>query len=84
MTAHGVLRHVLDDEIARLTQKIEAQLRSSRRDPAAPPGFGDLGTINPALLLHRLWLAHTRDDVQTALHEAHLRAVAAACAKLPG
>ncbi|MGH3936694.1 MAG: type III-B CRISPR module RAMP protein Cmr6 [Pseudonocardiaceae bacterium] len=84
MTAHGVLHHVLDDEIARLTQKIETQLRSSRRDPAEPPGFGDLGTINPALLLHRLWLAHTRDDVQTALHDAHRRAVAAACAKLPG
>ncbi|HKR49617.1 MAG TPA: type III-B CRISPR module RAMP protein Cmr6 [Pseudonocardiaceae bacterium] len=83
MTVHGVLRHVLEDEVARLTRRIEERLRSARRDPAAPLRFGDLGTINPGLLLHRLWLADTRDDVQTALHEAHLRAVTTACRKVP-
>lgn len=83
MTVHGVLRHVLGDEATQVTRKIEEHLRDARRDPAAPPGFGDLGSINPALLLHRLWLADARDDVQTALREAHLRAVAAACQKVP-
>jgi len=83
VTVHGVLRHVLAGEVAQLTRKIEDQLGSRRRDHAAPPGFGDLGTINPALLLHRLWLADARDDVQTALREAQLRAVAAACEKVP-
>ena len=83
MTAHGVLRHVLADEVAQLAQKIEEELSSRRRDSTEPSGFGDLGTINPALLLHRLWLADARDDVQTALREAHLRAVAAACEKVP-
>ncbi|MGH3937595.1 MAG: hypothetical protein ACRDTG_03025, partial [Pseudonocardiaceae bacterium] len=88
MTAHGVLRHVLAGEIDQLTGKIEAQLSARSRDPAAPAGFSDLGTINPALLLHRLWLdgdrnAMNRDEVRTALKEAHLRAVAAACAKVP-
>ena len=83
MTVHGVLRHVLAGEVAQLARKIEDELRSRRRDHAAPPGFGDLGTINPGLLLHRLWLDADRDDVQTALREAHLRAVAAACEKVP-
>jgi len=83
VTVHGVLRHVLAGEVAQLARKIEDQLRSRRRDHAAPPGFGDLGTINPGLLLHRLWLDADRDDVQTALREAHLRAVAAACEKVP-
>jgi CRISPR-associated protein Cmr6 len=83
VTVHGVLRHVLADEVTQLSRKIEDQLRSRRRDHATPPEFGDLGTINPALLLHRLWLADARDDVQTALREAQLRAVAAACDKVP-
>ncbi|MGQ0776555.1 MAG: type III-B CRISPR module RAMP protein Cmr6 [Pseudonocardiales bacterium] len=89
MTAYGVLRHVLgDDEIDQLTGTIEAQLSSRQRDPATSAGFDDLGTINPALLLHRLWLdgdrkATNRAEVRTALKDAQLRAVAAACAKVP-
>lgn len=73
MTVHGALRHVLTDEVAQLTRKIEAYLSPRRRNHAASPGFGDLGTINPGLLLHRLWLDADRDEVATALREAHLR-----------
>lgn len=88
MTAYGVLRHVLGDEIDQLTRNVEAQLSSRHRDPATPAGFDDLGTINPALLLYRLWLdgdrnATNRNEVRTALKDAQLRAVAAACAKVP-
>jgi len=88
VTAYGVLRHVLGDEIDQLTRNVEAQLSSRHRDPATPAGFDDLGTINPALLLHRLWLdgdrnATNRNDVRTALKDAQLRAVAAACANVP-
>jgi len=88
VTAHGVLRHLLAGEVAQLTQKIEQQVRSGRRDLTAPAGFDDLGTVNPALLLNRLWLdadrdTAKRDEVQTALHDAHLRAVATACQTMP-
>jgi CRISPR/Cas system CMR subunit Cmr6 (Cas7 group RAMP superfamily) len=69
VTVHGVLRHVLAIEVA--------DLRSSRCDIA-------LDTINPGLLLYRLWLDADRDEVTTALREAQLRAVAAACENVPG
>ncbi|MGH3842089.1 MAG: type III-B CRISPR module RAMP protein Cmr6 [Pseudonocardiaceae bacterium] len=85
MTVHGVLRHVLADEVARLARAIENDLRSPRNAPDAPRGFPDSkDAINPGLLLHRLWLGADRSEVQTALREAHLRAVATACRKLPG
>lgn len=82
MTVHGVLRDLLADEADQLSRKIEADLRAPRRDELRD--FGDLGTINPNLLLHRLWLDADRDEVKIALREAQLRAVAAACRKVPG
>ena len=84
MSVHGVLRAQLADEVTRLSRLIETDLRGTRREDPAPRDFSDLGTINAGLLLHRLWLSADRDEVQTALRQAQLRAVAAACRQVPG
>lgn len=84
MTAHGALGHILGSEVAQLSSTIADELDAHRRELTELPGFSDRGTINAGLLLHRLWLGHVRADVQTALREAQLRAVAAACSKVPG
>lgn len=79
MSVHGVLRHVMADEVARL----EGDLRAHRRDPDVLCESRIRDTVNPGLLLHRLWLDADRDDVQTAMRDAHLWAVAAVCRRVP-
>lgn len=86
---HGALRHVLAEQIDQLARRITADLRSNRPDQAARHGLDVPGTINPGLLLHRLWLDVDRtqakpDDVRNALQAAQLRAVGNACRQLPG
>ncbi len=86
---HGVLRHVLADEVDQLARGIADDLRSGRADQAARRTLGVPSTINPGLLLHRLWLDADRneaksDEMKTALRAAQLRAVAAACRQVPG
>lgn len=84
MTVHGVLRHVLADEVAQLSRRIEGNLNSRKPEEAGRHGFEVAHAINPGLLLHRLWVDADRDDVTLALQTAQLRAVAAACRQVPG
>ncbi len=81
---HGALRHILADEVAQLSRKIEADLNLRRPEEAGRQGFVAANSINPGLLLHRLWLDADRDDVTLALRAAQLRAVAVACRQVPG
>lgn len=83
MTVYGALRHVLADEVAELSGKIERDLDRHKPDDAARHRLEATSTINPVLLLHRLWLDAHRDDLATALRAVQLRAVAAACANVP-
>ncbi|MFN2496000.1 MAG: type III-B CRISPR module RAMP protein Cmr6 [Pseudonocardiaceae bacterium] len=77
--AHGVLRPILHGEVAKLARDKVEDIPRRRLDGTA--------TINPALLLHRLWLgdySDGRDDaLARALQAAHLRAVADACRNVP-
>ncbi|MGH8922699.1 MAG: hypothetical protein ACRD0H_30895, partial [Actinomycetes bacterium] len=75
--AYGVLRPVLKDEVAALARRKVEEIPRHR--------LGGTATINPALLLHRLWLGDDTDDaLARALQAAHLRAVADACRNVPG
>lgn len=74
---HGALRPVLESEITALARRRVEDIPRHR--------LGGTATINPSLLLHRLWLGDDdRDDMARALQAAHLRAVADACRNVPG
>ncbi|MGH4020382.1 MAG: type III-B CRISPR module RAMP protein Cmr6 [Pseudonocardiaceae bacterium] len=73
---HGALRPVLAAGVAELARKISRD-QESRYKLDVP------NTINPGLLLHRLWLGDDRDETARALQAAHLRAVADACRRVP-
>ncbi len=79
--AHGVLRPVLAAEVDELDRKITSD--RSKPEEVARHQLGSAATINPGLLLHRLWLDDDRDDVAVAVRVAQLRAVAEACRNVP-